>query len=239
MNKTTKFLIFLIVVILVFLLILTIKVYSKAVSEDNIKYTMPEDILNISATNKKDDNVLETIDDDMPIVIPNSLEDEGIIEDNSANTSNTDSTENTNNSYESVEYKASNGKKYEVIANLNIPSLGIEYPVLSTTSTESLKIALNKYWGPNPNEVGNMVIVGHNYKNTKFFSKLPNIKIGSIIKITDTTGRTLEYKVYKTDVIDPYDNSCTSQLTNGQTEITLITCYNNGKQRFIAKARAN
>ena len=130
-------------------------------------------------------------------------------------------------------------KGYDVIATLNIPSLKIEYPVLSKTSDKLLNISLNKYWGANPNEVGNMVVVGHNFNDGKFFSALPKIKKGSIVKITDNTGKTLEYTVYKTDVISPYDNSCTSQLTDGHTEITLITCYNHGTQRFIAKARAN
>lgn len=136
-------------------------------------------------------------------------------------------------------YTTNNGESYTVIGKLNIPSLNIEYPILSSTSTALLKISLNKYWGADPNEVGNMVVVGHNYKNSKFFSKLPNIQIGAIVKITDTKGNTLNYTVYDTDVIDPYDNTCTSQLTDGHTEITLITCYNNGKQRFVAKARAN
>lgn len=136
-------------------------------------------------------------------------------------------------------YKDSDGKEYEIIATLNIPSLGIKYPVLSSTSEKLLKVSLNKYWGGNPNEVGNLVILGHNYENTKFFSKLPNIKLGDIVQITDLNGRTLDYKVYETDIIDPDDNSCTSQLTNGNTEITLITCYNKGTQRFYAKARAN
>lgn len=134
---------------------------------------------------------------------------------------------------------APNGEQYTVIGALNIPSLGIEYPILSSTSTALLKIALTKYWGAAPNAVGNMVVLGHNYNDNKFFSKLPNIEIGAIVKITDLSGRTLEYKVYDTYVIDPYDNTCTSQLTNGQTEITLITCYNNGRDRFVAKARKN
>ena len=138
-----------------------------------------------------------------------------------------------------VTYTASNGKQYEAIATLNIPSLEIKYPILSTTSEALLKVSLNKYWGANPNEVGNMCILGHNYENTKFFSKLPNIKIGDIVQITDLEGKTLDYTVYETDIIDPYDNSCTSQLTDGHTEITLITCYNKGAQRFIAKARTN
>lgn len=137
-----------------------------------------------------------------------------------------------------VTYTATDGKQYEIIATLKIPSLGIEYPILSSTSEELLKISLNKYWGANPNEVGNMVVLGHNYENTKFFSKLPKIKIGDIVKITDLTGKTLDYEVYETDIIEPDDNSCTSQLTDGYTEVTLITCYNKGTQRFVAKARA-
>lgn len=135
-------------------------------------------------------------------------------------------------------YTTNTGEAYQIIAALSIPSLNIEYPILSSTSDSLLKISLTRYWGSNPNEVGNMVVLGHNYQTDKFFSKLPNIQIGEIIKITDLSGKTLEYEVYKTDIIDPYDNSCTSQKTNGNTEITLITCYNNDESRFIAKARA-
>lgn len=138
---------------------------------------------------------------------------------------------------------ASNGETYSIIANLKIPSLGIDYPVLSDTSDTLLKISLTKYWGGNPNQVGNLVILGHNYKSTKFFSKLPNIKVGDIIELTDLYEKTLSYSVYSTDIIEPDDNSCTSQKTNGNTEITLITCYYDNPnahatRRFVAKARA-
>ena len=150
--------------------------------------------------------------------------------------------ENTNK--EEIIYTASNGEKYSIIGKLNIPTLNIEYAILSTSSDALLKISLNRYWGAYPNEVGNMVVLGHNYKDNKFFSNLPKIKIGDIIQITDTEGQTLEYSVYDTSIIDPYDNSCTSQLTNGHTEVTLITCYyENGNphatKRFVAKARTN
>ncbi len=138
---------------------------------------------------------------------------------------------------EPVVHTASDGKKYTVIAKLSIPSLNINMDVLSDTSNALLKISLNKYWGAEPNEVGNMCIVGHNYENGTHFSNLSNINIGDIIKITDNYGRTLTYTVYDTFVVDPYDTSCTSQLTNGNIETTLITCYNNGKERFVVKAR--
>ena len=216
-KKNQTFIIFL-VFIIVILLFISINIYASAYKEN----TSNNDILSISKINNQENvNEEETIIED----IKNNEEDSNIEKD-----------EKKSNS---ITYTTSDGNNYDVIATLNIPSLGIKYPVLSTTSTELLKVALNKYWGADPNQVGNMVIVGHNYKNTKFFSKLPNIQIGSIVKITDITGKTLDYNVYETKVINPYDNSCTSQLTDGHTEITLITCCNNGTKRFIAKARAN
>lgn len=134
---------------------------------------------------------------------------------------------------------ASDGKAYDAVAYLSIPSLGIKYPVLAKTSDALLKVSLNKYWGPNPNQVGNMCIVGHNYNDSRFFGKLNQIKNGEEIIITEMDGESLSYYVYETDMIDPYDTACTSQKTNGRKEITLITCNVDGSQRFIAKARAN
>lgn len=77
----------------------------------------------------------------------------------------------------SIIYTASNGVEYETDAILNIPRLGINYPVLTDTSDELLEISLNKYWGPDPNEVGNYCIVGHNYRNGKMFGTLSSIKM--------------------------------------------------------------
>lgn len=129
------------------------------------------------------------------------------------------------------------GNTYEVIAILNIPKLEIQYPVLSSTSKELLKVSLNKYWGPNPNKEGNFCIVGHNYNDEKFFGKLHNIQNGDKIELIDMTGDKKIYYVYNTYIVNPEDTECTSQKTNGKTEITLITCTKNFKQRFIVKAR--
>ncbi len=137
-----------------------------------------------------------------------------------------------------TESVAPDGKSYYTEAVLKIPSLGIEYPVLSDSSDELLKISLNKLHGPNPNEIGNYVIVGHNYRGGKMFGKLPNIKIGDTVEITDLSGRMITYKVYTKYIVDPTDVSCTSQRTNGKREITLITCTSNGKQRHVIKAYA-
>lgn len=129
-------------------------------------------------------------------------------------------------------------ENYETIGILKIPKLNIEYPIISKNSNAALKISVCKYWGANPNQVGNMVIVGHNYRNSTMLSKLPTMKEGDIIQITDKKNKTINYTVYEMKTIDPYDNECTSQLTGGKIETTIITCVENGKKRFYVKARA-
>lgn len=135
-------------------------------------------------------------------------------------------------------YTAGNGEKYSVESRLTISSLGIDYPVLSETSEELLKISLNKYWGNGPNKIGNYCIVGHNYANGKLFGKLSQMEIGDTAVLEDTsTGKKVTYEAYQKYIVDPTDVSCTSQLTNGKREMTLITCKNYGTQRLIIKCR--
>ena len=136
------------------------------------------------------------------------------------------------------------GYNYSTIASINIPKINVNYPILdgktdSAEETEALlKISPTRFWGPDPNEVGNFCIVGHNYRNTKFFSKVPTLENGDIIEITDSSGRTIQYSVYDKYEVVPEDLSCTSQLTDGKKEITLITCTNDSKMRVIVKASA-
>ena len=83
------------------------------------------------------------------------------------------------------------GTKYYTESIVDIPSIGVHYPVLKETSgnidniDELLKISPCYFWGPAPNEVGNYCIVGHNYRNSRFFSKVPKMVVGDEIKITD------------------------------------------------------
>ena len=136
------------------------------------------------------------------------------------------------------------GYHYATVATINIPKIGVQYPILdgetdSVEETEKLlKMSPVKFWGPEPNEVGNFCIVGHNYRDTRFFSKVPTLENGDLIEITDLSGKTINYQVYNKYEVVPEDTSCTSQLTDGKKEITLITCTNDNKHRVIVKARA-
>lgn len=136
------------------------------------------------------------------------------------------------------------GYSYKTIANINIPKIDVNYAITdgeTHTREETaslLKESPTKFWGGEPNEVGNFCIAGHNYRNTRFFSKVPTLEKGDIIELTDSKGRTLKYSVYDKFEVAEDDLNCTSQLTNGRTELTLITCTNDSKARVIVKAKA-
>ena len=137
----------------------------------------------------------------------------------------------------------SSGQKYFKIAEISIPKINCNYGILSaidseyTWTNELLKMSPCYFHGAEPNKVGNFCIAGHNYRNQRFFSKVPTLENGDIIKITDLTNTVVDYVVY--DKFTVYDNQieCTSQETGGKTEITLITCTNDGSKRVIIKAR--
>ena len=135
------------------------------------------------------------------------------------------------------------GYNYKKIAIINIPKINANYAVLQgetgdVKETEALlKISPVKYHGHEPNEVGNFCIVGHNYRNSKFFSKVPTLVVGDTVELTDLTKRKITYQVYDKYTVDPSDLSCTTQLTGGKKEITLITCTDDSKQRVIVKCK--
>lgn len=85
---------------------------------------------------------------------------------------------------------------------------------------------------------GNLVIVGHNYKNDQFFGNLEELEKGDTVFVLSSKGSAQMYKVYNTYIVDETDMSCTSQETNGKIELTLITCDNNdNKKRLVVKCR--
>lgn len=123
-----------------------------------------------------------------------------------------------------------------VIGVIKIEKLNLYYPILSYTSKENLKVAPCKFYGPRPNEIGNLCIAGHNYVDNKLFSKIHTLDKDDCIKISDITGNTTSYYVYSIYEVFDSDLSCISQDTDNKKEITLITCNNVNGTRVIVKA---
>lgn len=126
---------------------------------------------------------------------------------------------------------------YKVVGIIKIPSIGIEYPIIDTTSDETMKISVTKFWGNDVNEIGNLTIAGHNYLDGTMFSDTKKLNIGDKIEMTDMTGKTLEYEVFDKYIVDPNDVSYVNSVQANTREITLITCSNGRSNRLIVKAR--
>ena len=132
---------------------------------------------------------------------------------------------------------------YIVVGTIRIPKTGIKYPVLSKVTKRSIEIAVAIQYGPgapdNPtvNEVGNTVIIGHNYRNGLFFSNNKNLNIGDTISITDNGGREIIYVIYNKYETAPTDTEYMTRDVNGKREISLSTCSDDGNSRIIIWAR--
>lgn len=179
--------------------------------------------------------------DDILLVVLNGTKEDSQVEDKQLEEKQSTDVATAN---EKAEWKTSaSGYRYKIIATVQIPKINIQYTVVqgetgSLEETEALlKSSPVKYHGYDPNEVGNFCIVGHNYRNSKFFSKVPNLVVGDIVKLTDLTGRTIDYEVYDKHTVDPNDTRDTTQLTGGRKEVTLITCTNDSKLRVIVRCK--
>ncbi len=211
----------------IFLILLLFSIYVYAEYDRNKQEEISGDILSFLA-DKEDTTTIDADSNALVVKITQEVAeqiDEGA------------SSQVTNMATASSKYVATNGKEYETIGVVKIPKINISYPILAqTTNVELMKVAPYKFWGANPNEVGNLCIIGHNYRRKGvFFSDVPSLTVGDIVEVQDLSQRTVQYEVYDLHTVDPNDRSDTTQYTNGKREVTIITCTDDAKQRVIVK----
>jgi len=127
-------------------------------------------------------------------------------------------------------------KGHATIAKLFIPKIDLDVYVFKEYTEETLALSATKFYGPNPNEPGNLCIAGHNYNKENMFHHLIDLSIGDTLFLTDNTHGRGTYRIYDIYKVVPTEISPLSQKTNGATEITLITCTNYSSKRLIVKA---
>ena len=130
-------------------------------------------------------------------------------------------------------------KGYKVDAKLQIKKLDIDTYVLKEYSKQAMEVCVSKYYGPEPNEIGNYCIAGHNYITKNMFSNLGKLEIGDEIILIDNYNGAIHYTVYDKYKVKPEQTEVLSQNTNGRRELTLITCSDYSSKRIIIKARVN
>jgi LPXTG-site transpeptidase (sortase) family protein len=131
---------------------------------------------------------------------------------------------------------------FVMIGHIEISKTGIKYPILENGSDRALEKAVGIMY-PNDailklNAPGNVVIMGHNFRNGKFFSNNKKLETGDKIKITGYSG-SLTYTIYEIFETTPGDTAFITRDTKGATEISLSTCTDDGARRLIILAKAN
>ncbi len=124
-------------------------------------------------------------------------------------------------------------KGYNVVGTIEIPAINLKYPILERATVDSIELSVAVLYGPGPNQVGNTVIVGHNYRNGSFFGNNDRLKLGDKVYITDASGTRIQYNIYNIYETTPDDSDYIERDTNGKREISLSTCTDNSKARLI------
>lgn len=118
------------------------------------------------------------------------------------------------------------------IGIIEIPSINIKLPVLSTWSYSLLKKAPCRYTGSI--YLDNMVIAAHN--SEAHFKKISNLQEGDIVTFTDAVGNVFTYTVAGIELLQPDE---VDNMTNGQWPLTLFTCTYGGASRVTVRCEKN
>ena len=129
-------------------------------------------------------------------------------------------------------------KGYVVVGTIQIPDIKLNYPILEKLSAASLKTSVVlMYTAQGLNNPGNSVIIGHNYRNGKFFSNNKKLSVGDKINITDESGKKLTYTIYEIFETTPEDTEYMTRDTGDNIEISLSTCTDDGSKRLVILAK--
>jgi sortase A len=106
---------------------------------------------------------------------------------------------------------------------IQIPSIGIDAPVVQGDGWEQLKKGVGQHIGTvNPGEKGNVVLSAHNDIFGEIFRYLDQLNPGDEI-VLHTSQRAYVYVITRTNVVEPTDVSVMDATV--ESTVTLISCY--------------
>jgi len=199
----------------------------------------------INSTKEANDFVNEFIENADTNVTTNITIDQDKVETEQNN--NTETENNTSNDIASTpqgntsssNVKEPTYKGFTVIGTIEIPKIKISYPILKEASTSAIEKSVAMLYGVGPNNPGNTLIIGHNYRDARFFANNKNLSIGDKIYITDLRGKRLAYTIYDKFETTTEDTEFITRNTNGAREISLQTCTDDGSMRLIILAKCD
>lgn len=130
-------------------------------------------------------------------------------------------------------------KGYDVWGIIKIEKINLEYPILDSLDEKALKTSIIKFFeSKNDNQITNLTLAGHNNYDNTMFGNLNKLENGDVVEIIYKNTMSKKFVVYNTYIADPVDVSYTGITnTNNTNELTLVTCKNGNKKRYIVKAK--
>ena len=116
----------------------------------------------------------------------------------------------------------------DYIGTLQLPSLELEFPVISRWSYSRLKLAPCRYSGSA--YTGDLILSGHNY--TAHFWYLSDLSTGDNVYFTDIDGNVFSYEVAERETLRP---TAVEQMKSGDWDLTLFTCTLGGQSRVTIR----
>ena len=116
----------------------------------------------------------------------------------------------------------------DYIGTLQLPSLELEFPVISRWNDSRLKLAPCRYAGSA--YTGDLVIAAHNY--SRHFGRLKELTEGDLVRFTDADGNVFTYAVAAREVLLP---TAVEEMTAGEWDLTLFTCTLGGRSRVTVR----
>lgn len=118
------------------------------------------------------------------------------------------------------------GRAY--IGTLELPSLGLEFPIISRWSYGGLRVSPCRYTGSAYSD--DLVLAAHNYNS--HFGKLKTLHEGDSVFFTDTDGNRFAYTVAVKETLMP---TAVEEMTDSGYPLTLFTCTLGGSYRVTIR----
>lgn len=125
----------------------------------------------------------------------------------------------------------------EQALRIQIPSIGVDAPVVQGDGWEQLKKGVAQHLGtPNPGQKGNLVLSAHNDIFGEIFRDLDRLKPGDEV-IVYTNQRAYTYLVNGSKIVEP--TQVEAMAATSYPSVTLISCYPYlvDDQRIVVSAR--
>lgn len=118
------------------------------------------------------------------------------------------------------------GRAY--IGTLELPTLGLEFPIISHWSYGGLRVSPCRYTGSAYTD--DLVLAAHNYNS--HFGRLKNLQPGDSILFTDADGNQFSYTVAAKETLQP---TAVEEMTDSGYPLTLFTCTLGGSYRVTIR----